>query len=394
MDTEKQKVILGKLLPVLFGFYVMGFVDIIGAATKYVKDDFNLSNSIANTLPLMLFVWFFIMSIPSGIIQDKIGRRKSSCIGIGLTGIGMIIPLISYSFYSVIAGFILLGIGNAIVQVSLNPLMLFVSPAEKYTGFLSLSQFIKAIASLLGPLITTAFFVYTQNWKYIFLVYAILSTLSLLWLYFTHIEEHPQKEVRPTFKTSFKLLFSDKMVLLMVLGIFLSVGIDVGMNVSIPEYMGKKFSMSRESATNIISIYFAAKMIGTFLGSILLTKLSNRKFFIWTMVLTLLAFGGIYSDITKDFVSSMIFIAGLGASNVFALIFSLTVQRMPERSNELSGLMIMAVSGGAVIPFIMGFAVDVFGTNGNILILSLCAVYIFFLAIINASKKSIVNNTN
>lgn len=392
MNNQNQKVVLSKLMPVLFGFYVMGFVDIIGAATKYVKDDFNLSNSIANTLPFMVFVWFFIMSIPTGIMQDKIGRRKASCIGIGLTGIGMLIPLLSYSFASVLAGFILLGIGNTIVQVSLNPLMLFVSPIKKYSGFLSLSQFIKAIASLLGPLITTAFFLHTHNWKYVFFVYAVLSAISLLWLYFTNIEEHSQKEVRPTFKTSFKLLFSEKIVKYMVLGIFLAVGIDVGMNICIPDYMSKKFSLTREDATNLISIYFAAKMTGTFIGSIILTKISNKKFFIGTMIVTLLAFIGIYMGTSNMMVNIMIFILGLGMSNVFPLIFSLTVQRMPERSNELSGLMIMAVSGGALIPIIMGFAVDTVGPNGNLLVLTICALYIFTLAIINSGmKKATIN---
>lgn len=382
-----QKVVLSKLMPVLFGFYVMGFVDIIGAATKYVKDDFSLSNSVANTLPFMVFVWFFIMSIPTGVLQDRIGRRKASCIGLGLTGLGMLIPLMSYSFGTVLSGFILLGIGNTIVQVSLNPLMLFVSPSDKYSGFLSLSQFIKAIASLLGPLITTAFFIHTHNWKNIFMVYAVLSAISMLWLFFTSIQEESEKAVVASFTSSFKLLFSEKIVGMMVLGIFLSVGIDVGMNICIPDFMGNKFHLSRESATNIISIYFTAKMAGTFLGSFLLIRISNKKFFIGTMIVTLLAFGGMYMGISNMFVSVMIFIAGLGASNVFPLIFSLTVQRMPARSNELSGLMIMAVSGGAVIPIIMGFAVDKVGPNGNILILVLCALYLFALALINSFKN-------
>ena len=347
-NTQKQKVILSKLLPVLFGFYVMGFVDIIGAATKYVKDDFNLSNSTANTLPMMVLMWFFIMSIPKKLFfRINIGRRKASCIGIGLTGLGMLIPFISYSFVTVMAGFILLGIGNTIVQVSLNPLMLFVSPVEKYSGFLSLSQFIKAIASLLGPLFTTAFFIHTHNWKYVFLVYAVLSAISLFWLYFTNIGEHPQIEVRPTFKSSFKLLFSEKIIALMVLGIFLSVGMDVGMNICIPGYMGNRFGISRELAVNIISIFFTAKMGGTLLGSILLVKLSNKKFFIGTMILSIISIACIYFGISKDFVSIMIFFLGLANANVFVLIFSLTVKFMPERSNELCGLMIMAVSGGS-----------------------------------------------
>ena len=390
MNTQNQKVILSKLLPVLFGFYVMGFVDIVGAATKYVKDDFGLSATIANILPFMVFVWFFIMSIPAGIIQDKIGRRKASCIGIGLTSLGMFIPLVNYSFPSVLAGFILLGIGNTMVQVSLNPLMMFVSHPAKYAGFLSLSQFIKSIADLLGPLILTAFFLQTRNWKLIFFVYGIASVISLLWLFFTNIDEVSQKEVRATFKTSFKLLFSNSIVVLMVLGIFLVVGLDVGMNVCIPGFMMSRFNLSREAATNVISIYFTAKMIGTLLGSVLLTKIANKKFFIVTTILTLLGLAGMYLGPSQMFVDAMIFIVSLGAANVFPIIFSITVQRMPDRSNELSGLMIMAVSGGAVIPPIMGIVVDSIGANGNILILAVCALYLFTLALVTARKMKLL----
>lgn len=387
MKTLNTKVELSKLLPVLFGFYVMGFVDIIGAATKYAKDDFALSNTIANLLPFMVFVWFFILSIPTGVLQDKIGRRKASCIGIALTGVGMLVPLVFYSFETVIAGFILLGIGNTIVQVSLNPLMLFVSPPDKYSGFLSLSQFVKSIASLFGPIITTAFFIKTANWKYVFLVYAILSVISLVWLYLTPIYEVAQEKTRATFKSSFNLLVSNYFVLLMVLGIFLVVGIDVGMNICIPDYMNVKFALSREAATNIISVYFTAKMLGTLLGSYLLIKLSNKMFFVGTANLALISIVLIPFVSSALLVKILIFLVALGTSNIFPLIFSLTVQRIPERSNELSGLMIMAVSGGALIPVLMGIVVDSMGINGNIFVLMLCACYLLVLSLIIAMKK-------
>jgi MFS transporter, FHS family, L-fucose permease len=394
MNTQNQKVILSKLLPVLFGFYVMGFVDIVGAAKGYVKQDFNLSDITANILPTMIFVWFFIMSIPTGIIQDKIGRRKTSSIGIGLTALGMFIPLAYYSFPTVLIGFVLLGIGNTIVQVSLNPLMMFVTPASKFTGFLSLSQSIKAIASLLGPIITAGLATLTGNWKFVLLVYGIISLISMIWLSFVNIEETPQKEIRATFKTSFKLLFSERFVVYMVLGIFLAVGLDVGMNICIPDFMGKRFNLPLNTATVAISLYFIARMTGTFIGSILLSKVSNKKFFIWTVLLTLFALGGMYMSTSEIYVKVMIFLVGLGAANIFPIIFSITVQRMPERSNELSGLMIMAVSGGAVIPPIMGIVVGSFGTNGNILILAVCALYLFVLALMTAGKKKLTETVS
>ena len=141
-----------KVLPVLFGFFVMGFVDLVGIATNYVKQDFMLSDTLANLLPMTLFLWFAVLSVPTGIMMNKLGRKNTVILSMVITFLAMLIPLISYSFPMMLVAFGLLGIGNTIIQVSLNPLLTNVVRGDRLTSSLTLGQFIKAIASFLGPI--------------------------------------------------------------------------------------------------------------------------------------------------------------------------------------------------------------------------------------------------
>ena len=243
-----QKMNLNKVLPVLMASLLMGFADIIGVATGYIKKDFGLGDDLAQLIPFMALMWFFLLAVPAGILQDKYGKRNMLNIGMGLIGIGMVIPFFHYSFPVMLFAMILMGIGNTIVQVSANPLLMDVVPKERFSSFMSFSQFIKAISSLLGPIIATFVAIQFGNWKLVFAVYAVTSFLAVLWLYFTRIEESKSKKKPATFKSCFSLL-SDKFVIFMVLGIFFLVGADVGMNTNIANYLQSSFSLSLEQAS-------------------------------------------------------------------------------------------------------------------------------------------------
>ncbi len=134
-----KKIELSKLFPIFLTFIVMGFVDIVGVSTGYVQKDFGLSDTMAQFLPSMVFIWFFVFSIPIGILQDKLGKKKMMNIGIVITIIGMLIPFTDYSFTMVLIAFVCMGIGNTIVQVAANPLLQEVTPEQKLSSFLSLS---------------------------------------------------------------------------------------------------------------------------------------------------------------------------------------------------------------------------------------------------------------
>ncbi len=377
------------ILPVFMSFFVMSFCDLVGIGVDRVKPDFQLSDTLAQLIPSAVFVWFFFLSVPIGILQDRLGKRKVLNAGIFITALGLFFPFLVYSYASILMGFALLGIGNTIVQVSANPLLVDVVPADKKSSFLSFSQFIKAIGSMIAPPFAAWLALQFGDWKLLFLVFGIVSILTALWLGFTKIEETISTEKRATFASSFKLL-SNGPIAMFVIGIFLIVGIDVGINAVSGQFLMSKFNLANDStfAQSARSVYFFGKMLGTFGGAILLIKLSSRKFFLWSGLLTLLTIILLLIAPTQNSSMVIMFMIGLAAANIFPLIFSLAVDKYPLRSNEISGLMIMAVSGGAFIPLLIGVLKDNIGLTAGMMVLVACAVYILFLAVFNAKEKA------
>jgi MFS transporter, FHS family, L-fucose permease len=373
--VNNSKTGLVKTLPVFMSFIVMGFVDIVGVATGYIKKDFALTDDLAQLIPSMALFWFFVMSVPSGILQDKYGKKRMLNLGMILTGIGMVIPFISYSFATMLCAFIVLGIGNTIVQVSANPLLHDVAPREKYASYMSLSQFIKAIVSLLGPIITTLMASAFGNWKLVFAIYALTSVLSVIWLVMTKIEESKSEHGVATFKSCFSLL-KNPFIVVMVLGIFMLVGCDVGMNSNIANFLQNNFGLTLERASLGISLYFAALMIGRFSGAIILNWLSARKFLLITAIVALVSLVVMIMVKSVIVVQVAIFMVGLGSANLFPLIFSIAVEKMPDRANEVSGLMIMAVSGGAFLPPLMGLVSTHVGITASFFVLVAAMIYL------------------
>jgi len=373
--VNNSKTGISKTLPVFMSFIVMGMVDIVGVATGFIKQDFGLKDDLAQLIPSMALFWFFVMSVPTGILQDKYGKRRLLNIGMLLTALGLTIPFISYSFPVMLCAFIVLGIGNTIVQVSANPLLHDVAPKEKYASYMSLSQFIKAIVSLLGPIITTLMATLFGNWKLVFAIFSITSILSVIWLYFTKIEESKSDHGVATFKSCFSLL-RHRFIVFMVIGIFMLVGCDVGMNSNIANFLQNNFNLPLERASLGISLYFAALMIGRFSGAIILNWLSSRRFLVITAIVALVSLVAMLVVKSVVVVQIAIFMVGLGSANLFPLIFSIAVEKMPDRANELSGLMIMAVSGGAFLPPLMGLVSTHVGITASFLVLVAAMIYL------------------
>jgi MFS transporter, FHS family, L-fucose permease len=380
-----SKIGLRKTLPVFMSFIVMGFVDIVGVATGFIKKDFGLTDDLAQLIPSMALFWFFLLSVPSGILQDKFGKRRMLNIGMLLTGLGMVIPFFHYSFPIMLAAFIVLGIGNTIVQVSANPLLHDVAPREKYSSYMSLSQFIKAIVSLLGPVITTTMAAVFGDWRLVFAVYALTSVLAVIWLYFTQIEESKSTHGAATFKSCFSLL-KNKFIVVMVLGIFVLVGSDVGMNSNIANFLQNQFGLTLERASLGISLYFTALMIGRFSGAVILNWISSRRFLVLTSLVAFVSLVGMLLTHSVLLVQIAIFMVGLGSANLFPLIFSIAVEKMPDRQNEVSGLMIMAVSGGAFLPPLMGMISTNFSVKASFLVLVVGMVYLVSAGIYSLKK--------
>lgn len=383
---NQSKISLKFVAPVLMSFFVMSFCDLVGIGVDRVKLEFDLSNTMAQLIPSAVFLWFFVLSVPVGILQDRIGKRNVLNIGMVITALGLLFPFILYTFESVLVGFAMLGIGNTIVQVSANPLLVDVVPSNRRSSFLSFSQFVKAIGSMVAAPLAGWFAVQFGDWKILFIVFGVVSVLTVIWLGTTRIEETKNTEKRATFASSFKLL-GNGFIAMMVIGIFLVVGIDVGVNAVSGQFLLGKFDSAQTLAESGRSLYFFGKMLGTFGGAIMLVKLSPRKFFIWTSILGLFSILALIVAPSEIIALVIIFIIGLGVANIFPLIFSLTVERLPERANEISGLMIMAVSGGAVLPPLMGWISDIASVTASIMILVAAISFILIVSIYVGKKK-------
>lgn len=361
------------VIAVFFGFFIMGFVDVVGIATNYVKIDFDLSNSLANTLPMIVFLWFALFSIPAGILMGKIGRKKTVLISLSITTFAMIIPFVIYSFAFVLVAFALLGISNTILQVSLNPLVASMFNKDKTASVLTTGQFIKSISSLLGPIIVGLTAVYFANWRVTFLIFAAISLVSVLLLSFSKINQDVYSNQQTSFRSVLSLL-KIRYILYSFMGIVLIVGLDVGINTSAPQLLMDKAGLEISRAGLGSSVYFIAKTIGTFLGAFLLLRTKSLSFLKISLLIAILSFIPLMFSSNLWVILIAIFAIGLSCANVFSIIFSLALNKLPERSNEISALMIMGVSGGAIILPVQGVVNDAFGLMASLLVLLSCLV--------------------
>ena len=383
---KTKKLSYAFVAPVLLSFFVMSFCDLVGVGVDNAKADFQLNNTLAQLIPLAVFAWFFLLSVPVGIMQERIGKRNMLNIGMLLTALGLFLPFVFYSFPVLMTGFALLGIGNTIIQVSANPLLIDVVPSNRAPSFLSFSQFVKSIGSMIAPYIATFLAVRFGDWKLLLVVFGGISLLSVVWLHLTKITETPAREEKATLASCLKLL-GNGYIALMVLGIFFVVGLDVGINATSGQFLMGKMEMAAEPAKQGRSLYFFGKMLGTFIGALLLVRLSSFKFLIGSSVATLLSTILFIMSPTPIIALMLMFLIGLTASNIFPLIFTITVKKFPSRDNEISGLMIMAVSGGAFIPPIVGKIADVFGISASMYVFVACSLYLLFVSVY-AFKKN------
>jgi fucose permease len=373
----KNKYSISKTLPVLFGFFIMGFCDVVGISTSYVKADYHLSETVANLLPTMVFLWFLLLSVPTAIVMNKIGRKKMVLVSMAVTVVGMLIPFVSYTFTTCLIAFALLGIGNTILQVSLNPLLTNVVKGDALTSSLTAGQVIKAVSSFFGPFIAIFAVSAFGKWQYLFPIFALITILSGLWLLFTPITEKPEEKASGIGQT-FALL-GDKTILLLFLGIVFVVGTDVGMNTVTPKLLIERCGLSVADSGMGSSVYFALRTIGALIGAVLLAKYSAIKYFRISILVAVFAMGVLFFMTNLISVLVMVGVIGFACSSIFPIIYSMAIQARPEKANEISGLMITGVFGGAVIPPLMGIAADAIGNqNGSLVIILLSIGYLVY----------------
>ena len=370
-----------KLVPIMLCFFAMGFVDLVGIASNYVKADLNLTDSEANIFPSLVFFWFLIFSVPTGILMNKIGRKKTVMLSLVVTFVSLLIPVFGDNYGVMLCSFSLLGIGNALMQTSLNPLLSNIISGDKLASSLTFGQFVKAIASFLAPYIamwgaTQAMPTFGLGWRVLFPVYMVIAVIAVLWLGATPIEEE-KPDKASGFVSCLKLLGSP-FILLCFLGIMCHVGIDVGTNTTAPKILMERLGMTLDEAGFATSLYFIFRTLGCFPGAIILQKVSARSFFVVSVICMLLAMAGLFVSDAEAVIYTAIALIGFGNSNIFSIIFSQALLAVPEKKNEISGLMIMGLFGGTVFPLFMGFASDAMGQDGAVAVMTVGVIYLLF----------------
>lgn len=371
---EKQSTF--NLIPVFIAFFVMGFVDIVGVSTSYVKNDFHLSDTLSNLLPMMVFIWFAICSLPIGILMGHIGRRNMVLFSIALTIVSMLLPLLYYSFPMILAAFMILGISNTMLQVSLNPLLLSLVSPNKVTSMITLGNFVKAISSTLGPLIVSMAIGRFNNWHLIFWVYVLISVLSFICLLFVKSDDSQSLVEQKGVVNILALLKSRKMILIFSV-ILLSVGFEIGLMTSVPKYLVEHCAIDIAEASIGCSAYFIGRTLGTFLGSFLFNRFNAGKLMVGSVLGGILFFILFLFLKDKIIIMTLLFVIGLTCANIFPFVFSQGMQLNQEKANEASALMIMGVAGGAILPIFMGMIADMSNQRISLLLPLLSLIYIW-----------------
>ena len=380
----KEKGLYIKLIPVMLAFFAMGFVDLVGIASNYVKADLNLTDSEANIFPSLVFFWFLIFSVPTGMLMNRIGRKKTVLLSLIVTFFSLLLPIFGDGYMLMLISFSLLGIGNALMQTSLNPLLSNIISGEKLASSLTFGQFVKAIASFLAPYIamwgaTAAIPSFGLGWRILFPVYMVVAVITILLLGATQIDEEKPEGKPSTFGECFALL-GKPFILLCFIGIMCHVGIDVGTNTTAPKILMERLGMGLHDASFATSLYFIFRTAGCFLGAFILSRMSAKIFFGISVAMMALAMVGLSLFHGKEIIYICIGLIGFGNSNVFSIIFSQAIQSMPQRKNEISGLMIMGLFGGTVFPLFMGFLSDAMASQlGAVIVLSVGVLYLMLL---------------
>jgi fucose permease len=359
----KSKHVIVALLPMLLAYFVMGFMDVVGIATSYLRADFTgrMANEYFGFLSSVFFLWFLVLSIPTAMLMNRIGRKNTVLVSMAFTVVGVMLPYIYYSFTSTLVGFALLGIGNTILQVGINPLISNVVQGGQMTSTLTVGQVFRAVCSLSGPFIASLAAEWLGNWRVVFLVYGIVTVLTAVWLAATPVEREP-RQTTTSFRAAFSL-FADRRVKWLFFGMMAFLAMDIGINTEAPRLLMERLGLdaslteSVNRTSHAAMPYFACRMAGAVAGAFILARVDALKYFRVNVLVMLGAVVGLIFVGSETVILALIGVIGLCMSSLFPVILSLAMQAQPARANEVSGLMITAICGGAVVSPVMSYAV-------------------------------------
>ena len=366
---------LHKLLPVLFGFFVMGFCDVVGISTSYVQQDFGLSETLAGFIPSMVFFWFVLLSIPAALAMNRLGRKNMVQISNGITAIGMLIPFVHYNLATCMTAFVLLGIGNTAIQVAVNPLLATIVPGERMTSYLTVGQIFRNTSLLLLAPIVTALVALTGSWRLLLPIYAGLTVLGGIWLQFTSVAERDRSGHAAGMSDCFRLL-RNRAVLLCTLGVACFIAGDVGIG-----FLSVRLIDNPDSILTTTGFY-ACRIVGTLVGAWVLVRLSDVKYLSWNMAGALVLCVVLLFVRNEAAIYAAVGLMGFAMACVFATFYAVATKAVPEQANGVAGLMIMAIAAGAVSGPVCGAIIRWTGNpHLGMLFVALCVGYMLWASI-------------
>jgi FHS family L-fucose permease-like MFS transporter len=378
-----------RTLPIFLAFFAMGFVDAMGPLASTIQKQYQLSGFMAGLLPAFAFVAFAIFSVPGGVLAARIGKKSMIVLALALVALGVLVPTVVVpGFALLLAGVFVLGVGTTFLQVAGNPIMRDVSEEGRFASNLSLAQFVKGVGSVGSTYLVAWLAVGELGWRKVFPVFLALTALTLVAVLLLKVKE-ARAEVPPSIGSSVALL-KEPAFTLAVLGIFLYVGSEVGLATWLaPRLESLGFTAEnlhfagvdwgRESTLLGPTFFFGALTLGRLLGSGALRLITSRAFFRLSAGLGVVGLLAVLSGVPALAVAGIV-ACGLGFANIWPVLFSLTVEARPERSAELSGLMCMAIFGGAVLPPLMGRIGDTAGLGAAFLVPLAAFAYLLALA--------------
>lgn len=377
---------------IYLAFFVMGVADAMGPFSEAVRQNYQLSNVVATLLSFFVFIAFAVFSVPGGVLAAKIGKKNLLLLGLGLNAAAMLIPCLFEPGFAFLLGCIfVLGVGTTLLQVAGNPIMRDVSAEGKYSRNLSLAQGFKGVGSTISSYLVTAaagfFLLERLGWRAVFPIFFVLMLITFIWAALLKIEE-TKAEVPPSIGSSLALL-GKPFVAFAVFGIFLYVGAEVCMGRFLMPLM-KGMGVADGTASKFgPAFFFLMLTAGRLLGPVILHWITPRTFFVISAVLGLA--GALILMFGNALLTPLgVLAAGLGYANIWPMLFSITVEKDPKHSSELSGLMCMAIAGGAVVPLLMGKFVDSGWGQNAFLVPAICFVYLLMLSLWKEAKKEAV----
>lgn len=364
------------LWPVLMGFFIMGFCDMVAPITGRIAAEFPASQQAAvSFLPTMVFLWFLLLSTPLAALMNRWGRKATAMVGYAFTVAGLLVPFAAGEGSALgwyFAGFGLLGIGNTAIQVAINPLLATIVPDERMTSYLTVGQIFRNTSLLLLAPIVTALVALTGSWRLLLPIYAGLTVLGGIWLQFTTVAE-PRRSARSAGLSDCFRLLKNKTVLLCTLGVACFIAGDVGIG-----FLSVRLIDNPDSILTTTGFY-ACRIVGTLIGAWVLVRISDVKYLRWNMAGALLLCILLLFVRNEAAIYAAIGVLGFAMACVFATFYAVATKAVPENANEVAGLMIMAIAAGAVSGPVCGAIIRWTGNpHLGMLFVALCIGYMLW----------------